>query len=343
MNAAEQQAFAAWWVEHLGPLPEPLRWEVLAGGQSNPTYRVSAGGQHWVLRSQPPGELLATAHAVDREYRVMQALAGSEVPVPRVRALCTDRSVIGRAFYVMDHIDGRVFMDPSLPGMTPAQRGEIYAELQRVAAAIHRVDPAAVGLQDFGRPANYRARQLQRWSQQYQASRTEDLPAMDQLIDWLQRHAPEADASGLVHGDLRLDNMIFHPREARVLAVIDWELSTLGDPEVDFAYHCLAWRLTSQEFRGMREHDLASLGIPSEAQHLQAWCRLTGREPPPHWGYLLAFNMFRLAAILQGIRHRALLGNASAADAQSTGERARWLAEAGWRLAKSLDAAELAR
>ena len=336
MNAAEQQALSAWWTQHMGPLQAPLQFMPLTGGQSNPTYRVSSGGQQWVLRSQPGGALLASAHAVDREYRVMQALADTDVPVPRMRALCTDASVIGRSFYVMDFIDGRVFMDPSLPSMSVPERAAIYAELQRVAAAIHSVQPETVGLQGFGRPENYRARQLQRWASQYRATQTEEIAAMDRLIDWLQDKAPSSVSTGLVHGDLRLDNMIFHPTQPRVLAVIDWELATLGDPEVDFAYHCMAWRLTSQEFRGMREHDLTALGIPSEHAHLQAWCRLTGRTPPSHWDYLMAFNMFRLAAILQGIRFRALQGNASSADAQSTGARARLLADAGWRLVQAL-------
>lgn len=336
MSPVEQQALTAWWSREIGPLSAPLQFEALAGGQSNPTYRVRSGEQCWVLRSQPAGALLASAHAVDREYRVMQALAGTDVPVPRMHALCMDRSVIGRAFYVMSFVEGRVFMDPSLPGMTPEERAAIYAELQRVAAAIHSVDPVAVGLEGYGRPDNYRARQLQRWTAQYRATQTEPIASMDLLIDWLERHAPAAASTGLVHGDLRLDNMLFHPTEPRVLAVIDWELSTLGDPEVDFAYHCLAWRLSSQEFRGMREHDLASLCIPSEQDHLQAWCRLTGRMPPPHWSYLMAFNMFRLAAILQGIRFRAEQGNAASTDAHGTGARARLLADAGWRLAKSL-------
>lgn len=336
MSPVEQQALTAWWTREIGPLSEPLQFEVLAGGQSNPTYCVSSGGQRWVLRSQPTGALLASAHAVDREYKVMQALAHTDVPVPQMVALCMDRSVIGRAFYVMSFVEGRVFMDPSLPGMRPEERAAIYAELQRVAAAIHRVDPAAVGLASYGRAENYRARQLQRWTTQYRATQTEPIDAMDRLIDWLERHAPAAASTGLVHGDLRLDNMLFHPTEPRVLAVIDWELSTLGDPEVDFAYHCMAWRLTAQEFRGMREHDLVLLGIPSEQEHLQAWCRLTGREPPPHWHYLMAFNMFRLAAILQGIRFRAEQGNAASADAQSTGARARLLADAGWRLAQAM-------
>lgn len=338
MSPREQEAIAQWWVGAVGPFNDELCFTTLSGGQSNPTYRVSSGEKHWVLRSQPPGVLLASAHAVDREYRVMRALANTDVPVPNMVALCTDPTVIGRAFYVMSFVEGRVFMDPCLPSMQVEERTAIYAELQRVAAAIHTVDPQGVGLQDFGRAENYRTRQLQRWTTQYRATQTETIESMDRLIDWLHAHAPTSSSTGLVHGDLRLDNMLFHPTEPRVLAVIDWELSTLGDPEVDFAYHCMAWRLTLDEFRGMREHDLQRLGIPSEREHLQAWCRLTGREPPAHWEYLIAFNMFRLAAILQGIRFRAEGGNAASADAHSVGKRARVLADAGWRLAASLPA-----
>ena len=336
MNPTEQRSLADWWVRHIGPLDAPLQFEPLSGGQSNPTYRVTSGAQRWVLRCQPPGPLLPSAHAVDREYRVMHALADTDVPVPRMRALCVDPDVIGRSFYVMDFVEGRVFMDPSLPGMPPTERHAIYSELQRVAAAIHSVRPEAVGLESYGRPENYRARQLQRWVTQYRASETERLESMECLIDWLQANAPTAATTGLVHGDFRIDNLIFHPSEPRALAVIDWELSTLGDPEVDFAYHCMTWRLTPSEFRGLLGHDLAALGIPSEQEHLAAWCRLTGRTPPPHWNYLLAFNMFRLAAILQGIRARAAQGNAAAADAEATGARARALADAGWRLVQSL-------
>jgi aminoglycoside phosphotransferase (APT) family kinase protein len=338
VNAAEQAAIAKWWHQHIGPLSQALVFEPLSGGQSNPTYRLSSGAQQWVLRSQPPGPLLPSAHAVDREYRVMHALSQTDVPVPQMLALCTDVGVMGRQFYVMSHVQGRVLVDPSLPGMGVAERGAIYQEMQRVAAAIHRVDPVAVGLAGFGRPDHYRARQLQRWSSQYRATQTEAIASMDLLMAWLETHAPSSSSTGLVHGDLRLDNVIFHPTQARVLAVIDWELSTLGDPEVDFAYHCMAWRLTWDEFRGMREHDLPALGIPSEAEHLHAWCRLSGRTVPkgPDWEYLMALNMFRLAAILQGIRHRALQGNAASADAVATGARARLLADAGWRVVQAL-------
>lgn len=332
MNALEIQRLASWLRCHVQDFKGDLRAEPFAGGQSNPTYRLYAGPNQWVLRRKPIGTLLASAHAVDREFRVMQALAGTDVPVPRVHALCMDESVIGSSFYVMDYLDGRVFIDPSLPGMTPAERAAIYTELQRVAAAIHSVDVQRIGLADFGRPQNYLSRQIERWIRQYRASETEHIEAMERLIAWLSSQQPEEGAGGLIHGDFRIDNVIFHPTEPRALAVIDWELSTLGSPEADFAYHCMAWRVRPEEFRGLKGHDLASLGIPDEAGHLAAWCRLTGRASPANWEFLLAFNMFRMAAILQGILARARQGNAAAADAEQTGQRARRMAEAGLRV-----------
>lgn len=337
MSALDTSRLAPWLREHVAPFEGELLAQALAGGQSNPTYRLHAGPHRWVLRRKPPGNLLASAHAVDREYRVMKALAGTEVPVPRMHALCMDDSVIGSAFYVMDFVEGRVFADPALPGMTPEQRGAIYAELQRVAAAIHGVDVQAVGLADYGRPQGYVARQLERWVRQYRASETEPLAAMEKLITWLQGQPPREGATGLVHGDFRIDNLIFHPTEPRALAVIDWELSTLGDPEADFAYHCMAWRVTPDEFRGLRGHDLAALGIPDEESYLAQWCRLTGRRRPPQWEFLLAYNMFRMAAILQGILARSRQGNAAAADAEATGLRARRMAQAGWRLVQAME------
>lgn len=337
MSPQELDRLASWLREHAGDFRGAPRLMPLAGGQSNPTYRVEAGEHRWVLRRKPPGVLLASAHAVEREYRVLAALHGSEVPVPKVHALCEDAAVIGSPFYVMDFLDGRMFADPSLPGLTRDERAAIYDELNRVIAAIHAIDPAAAGLADYGRPQNYLGRQLERWTRQYRASETERIEAMERLIDWLPAHRPAEEAApALVHGDYRLDNLIFHPTEPRALAVIDWELSTLGDAAVDFAYHGMAWRLSPDEFRGLRGHDLAALGIPGEAEYLARYAaRRGGIAPSPaQWQYLLAFNMFRMAAILQGILARARQGNAAAADAEATGQRARRLAEAGWRLVK---------
>ena len=301
------------------------------GGQSNPTYLLASGEQRHVLRRKPPGALLPSAHAVDREYRVMHALAGSAVPVPRAHLLCEDTSVIGPAFYLMEYVEGRTFWDPALPGMENAERAAIYDEMNRVIAALHSVDAAAVGLADYGRPGAYLKRQIDRWTKQYRASATEHIEAMEQLIAWLPAHIPESDETSLVHGDFRIDNLIFHPTEPRILAVLDWELSTLGHPLADFAYHCMSWRVAPDEFRGMKGHDLAALGSPGETEYVQAYCRRTGRADIAQWDYYLAFNMFRMAAILQGILSRALQGSAASADALETGRRARPMAEAGWR------------
>ena len=339
MNAAEQQRLADWLRTNVADFRGELRLQPLAGGQSNPTYRVEAGEHRWVLRRKPPGVLLASAHAVDREYRVMAALAATDVPVPRVHALCEDDAVIGSTFVVMDFAEGRVFVDPSLPGMAPAERAPIYAAMARTLAAIHRVDVAAVGLSGHGKPQHYLSRQIERWTRQYRASQTDRIEAMERLIDWLPARLPaglDDEPGTLVHGDFRLDNLIFHPTEPRVLAVIDWELSTLGHPLADLAYHLMAWRVTPDEFRGLKGHDLAALGIPDEAAHLATYRDAGGRDSGPHWGYVMAFNMFRMAAILQGILARSLQGNAAAADARATGERARRMAEAGWRQAQAL-------
>jgi aminoglycoside phosphotransferase (APT) family kinase protein len=308
-----------------------------SGGQSNPTYMLSAGGQRYVLRKKPAGELLPSAHAVEREYRVITALQGTGVPVARTYCLCEDSNVIGTPFYIMEYVDGRILWDPTLPGMSREERAAIYDDMNRVVAALHGVDHAAVGLADFGRPGNYFERQIARWSRQYRASETERIEAMDSLIDWLPANIPAGEETAIVHGDLRLDNLIFHPREPRILAILDWELSTLGHPLADFAYHALTWRLTADEFRGMHGVDLEALGIPSEQQYLRDYCRRTGRESihPDHWNFYLAYSMFRLAAILQGIMRRALDGTAASAQAFETGKKARRIAEAGWRQAQA--------
>ena len=312
---------------------EPVQISVLAGGQSNPTYRVQAGGRDLVLRKQPPGHLVAGAHAIDREYRVMQALANSNVPVPAMRAYCDDASLLGTPFYLMDFLPGRVLMDPALPCMAPAERSALYAEMNRVIAALHQVDIAAVGLADFGRHGGYVARQVKRWGQQTLQLTVPINDAMRSLIDWLPQHLPHNDETTLVHGDYRLDNLVWHASESRVIGVLDWELSTLGDPLADLAYHGMAWRVPPDLWRGMGGLDLVALGIPDEASYLQQYELRTGRSAGALWEYYLAFNLFRMAAILYGIAQRAADGTAAAADAEATGAKAGPLAELGWQCA----------
>jgi aminoglycoside phosphotransferase (APT) family kinase protein len=311
----------------------PIQVEQFKGGQSNPTFRLTAGGKRYVLRRKPPGKLLPSAHAVDREYRVMTALAGSDVPVPRTYLLCEDDAVIGSAFFVMDFVEGRVFWNGLLPDLASGERAAVYDEMNRVISALHEVDYAAIGLGDYGKPGNYFARQISRWSKQYQASETEKIEAMDRLIEWLPANIPPEEETTIVHGDFRIDNMIFHPAEPRVLAVLDWELSTLGHPLADFSYHCMSWHVPPGIFRGLAGHDLAALGIPPEPEYVARYCRRTGRDPidPDHWDFYIAYNMFRGAAIVQGVMKRALDGNAANQHAIQVGKTARPTAEAGWR------------
>ena len=332
-------ALAAYLREHVAEFDGYIAVEQFQGGQSNPTYRITAGERRYVLRRKPPGTLLPSAHAVDREFRVMSALAGTGVPVARTHALCEDATVLGTPFFLMEYVEGRILWDPTLPGMTPAQRVAHYDELNRVIAALHSVDYAAVGLRDFGKPGNYIERQVARWSKQYQAAAAERIPAMDRLIAWLPEHVPPGDETSIVHGDYRIDNVIFHPVEPRVLAVLDWELSTLGHPLSDFAYQVMAWRLTPHQFRGLKGCDFAALGIPTEAEYVAAYCRRTGRDAIPNWEVYLIFNMFRIAAILHGVLARALQGNAASGNAVETGGRAQLVADIAWEMAQRLDAA----
>ncbi|MEO8346509.1 MAG: phosphotransferase [Betaproteobacteria bacterium] len=333
----DEPALARWLRANVDDTIKDLLVEQYQGGQSNPTYRVSAGDRRYVLRRKPPGKLLPSAHAVDREYRVMAALAGSDVPVATVHALCEDETVIGAAFYVMEYIEGRILWDPTLPGMTPASRAAHYDELNRVIAALHQVDYNAVGLSDYGRPGRYIERQVARWSRQYQTGSADRIPAMDHLIEWLPTRIPPGDETSVVHGDYRLDNVIFHPTEPRILAVLDWELSTLGHPLSDFAYQVMAWRLAPEEFRGLKGADLAALGIPGEHEYVAAYCRRTGRTGIPNWEFYLIFNMFRISAILHGVLSRALQGNAASDDAIATGSRARPVADVAWDMAQKQD------
>ena len=329
-------ALAAYLRAHVESFDGEVTIEQFQGGQSNPTYKVTAGKRCYVLRRKPPGHLLPSAHAVEREFRILSALAGSDVPVPRMYALCEDSSVIGTAFFLMEYVEGRILWDPTLPGMTREDRAAHYAELNRVIAALHRFDYAAAGLSDFGRPGNYIERQIARWSKQYQTAGAERVPAMERLIEWLPHHIPPGDETCVVHGDYRIDNVIFHPAEPRVLAVLDWELSTLGHPLSDFAYQVMAWRLGPSEFRGLRGSDLEALGIPSEQEYVAAYCRRTGRDAIASWDVYLIFNMFRIAAILHGVLARALQGNAASRNAVETGSRARLVADVAWEMAQRI-------
>ena len=345
---AEQHAFdvaalTAYLERALPDFRGPVSVEQFKGGQSNPTYKLITPACSYVMRAKPGpvARLLPSAHAIEREYAVMQGLHGTDVPVARMHLLCDDESVIGRAFYIMEFVEGRVLWDQSLPGMGNAERAAIYDEMNRVIAALHSVDFAARGLAAYGRPGNYFERQIGRWTKQYQASITEPIEAMDRLIEWLPAHIPASARDetqvAIVHGDYRLDNLIFHPAEPRVLAVLDWELSTLGHPLADFSYHCMSWHIPPGMFRGIQGLDLPSLGIPSEQDYIARYCERTGFATPAQlqtdWSFYLAYNMFRLAAILQGIAKRVEAGTASSAQAVKSGAGARPLAEMAWRFA----------
>ncbi len=342
-HAFDAERLQAHLAQHLEGFAGPLSVEQFKGGQSNPTFKLVTPSATYVMRCKPGpvAKLLPSAHAIEREFTVMRALAGSGVPVPAMRLLCEDESIIGRAFYVMEFVAGRVLWDQSLPGMSPAGRAAIYDEMNRVIAALHSVDVRSAGLANYGKPGNYFERQISRWSKQYVASITEPIEAMDRLIEWLPAHIPASarDESqvSVVHGDFRLDNLVFHPNEPRVLAVLDWELSTLGHPLADFSYHCMSWHIPPGAFRGIGGLDLAALGIPDEKSYVRRYCERTGRADPDavmaDWNFYLAYNLFRLAGILQGIAKRVVDGTASSAQASSAGAGARPLAEMGWRIA----------
>jgi len=314
----------------------PLRVKKFAGGQSNPTYKLESDERAFVLRKKPSGTLLPTAHMIEREYRVFTALAKSAVPVPKVCLYCADSSVIGSEFFVMEYVAGRIFWDPSLPGLSPVERADIYREMARVLACLHRVDFVALGLSDYGKSGNYFARQIKRWSQQYQAARTEALPAMDELMRWLPNNIPADDVTALVHGDFRLDNMIFHPNQPRILAVLDWELSTLGHPLADLAYNCIPYHLDApgREPLAILAAQSGS-GIPTEAEYVAEYLRASGRTQNVDLRFALAFSLFRSASIIQGVYKRGLEGNASSgAEAVSYRERAARAADAAWSLVR---------
>jgi aminoglycoside phosphotransferase (APT) family kinase protein len=339
----DEAALSHWLRQNMPGFAGPLQVEMFKGGQSNPTYKLITPSAQYVMRAKPGpvAKLLPSAHAIEREFRVMQALHGTEVPVARMHVLCEDESVIGRAFYVMEFVQGRVLWDQELPGMSPADRRALYLELNRVLAALHSVHYLERGLETYGKPGNYFERQIGRWSKQYQASITQSIPEMDKLIDWLPTHMPDsarAPLTSIVHGDYRLDNVIFHPTEPRILAVLDWELSTLGHPLADFSYNCMAWHIPPGTFRGIGGLDLQALGIPSEDEYIRLYCERTGLATPDalaqDWNFYLAYNMFRIAAILQGIAKRVESGTASSDEAVAAGARARPMAEIAWQYAQ---------
>ena len=343
-HAFDIEAMTAWLRQHVQGFEGPLQVEMFKGGQSNPTYKLVIPGKSYVMRAKPGpvAKLLPSAHAIEREYRVMTGLAGTDVPVPHMYALCEDESIMGRAFYIMEFMEGRVLWDQSLPGMTPEQRAEIYDEMNRVIAALHSVKFADQGLADYGKSGNYFERQIGRWSKQYVASITQPIPEMDQLMAWLPANMPASarDESrvSIVHGDYRLDNLMFHPTEPRVIAVLDWELSTLGHPLADFSYHCMSWHIPAELGRGIAGLDIAALGIPAEADYIRRYCERTGLQDIAtlhrDWNFYLAYNMFRIAAILQGIAKRVEAGTASSAQAKASGDTARPMAELAWSFAQ---------
>ncbi|MBP6299990.1 MAG: phosphotransferase family protein [Arenimonas sp.] len=324
-------ALALYLQQHIDGFKGPLTSTKFKGGQSNPTYLLEAASGRYVLRRKPPGKLLASAHAVDREFRVLQALHGSNVPVAKPYHLCSDESIIGSMFYVMEYIDGKVFWDPSLPDCTTAQRAEIFDALIKTLAAIHSVSVEDSGLNDYGKPGNYFERQITRWSKQYRDSETQSIAAMDALIEQLPMRCPEDDGCvSLVHGDFRIDNLMFDSQGQHVLAVVDWELSTLGHPLADLGYFCMALRLPrNPALPGLAGLNRGELGIPDEQQILQRYAELTGRAIPSDWSFVLAFSFFRLAAIAQGVAKRAAQGNASSEQAMQAGRMVELLATMG--------------
>jgi aminoglycoside phosphotransferase (APT) family kinase protein len=326
----DEAALARYLADHLDGFAGPLTVRQFEGGQSNPTYHLHTPARDYVLRKKPPGQLLPSAHQVDREYRVMTALRGSGVPVPPTCVMCTDDTIVGTPFFVMACVEGRVFRQPHLPGVPAADRRAMYDDMVDVLARLHGVDVAAVGLGDYGKPGNYYARQIARWGRQYEAAKTGEIEAMNRLMAWLPGHIPAGDETTIAHGDYRVENLIFHPTEPRIVAVVDWELSTLGHPLADLAYNCLTFHLPPEALGRVAAAPADWEGIPDEASYVDAYCRRTGRAGIPGWNFYLAFSMFRLTSILQGVYARGLQGNAASTYALQRGAAAKQIAELGW-------------
>jgi len=339
LDAARLEAYLA---QHVAGFAGPLTVKQFKGGQSNPTYMLETPARRYVLRRKPPGKLLPSAHAVDREYRVISALHAQGFPVAQPLVFCADESVAGTPFYVMSFVDGRVFWEPQMPDSNPAERSAVYDAMNDTIARLHAFDPAGIGLGDFGRGENYVARQVERWSKQYRASETEKIDAMERLIEWLPQHIPPSGPPRLVHGDFRLDNLIVAAAEPKILAVLDWELSTLGDPLADFTYHLMAWHMPHSESAAgtasLVGHDLRALGIPSMADYVEAYVARTGLDPRPALPVYLAYNFFRIAAILQGIIGRVRDGTATSEFAPAKAEMIRPLTDKAWEFARQAGA-----
>ncbi len=328
----DQAALARYIQDHVEPFAGEPVVQQFEGGQSNPTFHLTAGDREYVLRKKPPGKLLPSAHAVEREYRVTKALENTNVPVYRNLALCQDESVIGTPFVVMEYIRGRVFRNVELPDSNPEERAALYDQMNDILAKLHSVDPAAVGLDGFGKPGNYYARQISRWSRQYVAAKTDEIPEVESLMEWLPANIPAGDEAGIVHGDYRLENMIIHPTEPRVLAVLDWELSTLGHPLGDLAYNSMPFYSDGGRGGGLLNNNPAETGIPSVDDYVAAYCRRTDRELIEHWNFYMAFSLFRSTSIAQGVYKRGLDGNAASQHALTLGKGIRKLAERAWGL-----------
>lgn len=334
----DEAALAGYMTAHVEGFEGPLSVQKFKGGQSNPTYLLTTPSKKYVLRRKPPGKLLPSAHAVEREYRVMTALGGQSFPVPRTYALCEDPELIGTAFFIMDFVEGRIFWDASLPDAKKEERAPLFNALTDTLADLHKVDYEAIGLGDYGKPGNYFERQIGRWSKQYQAAETEKIEEMNALMEWLPRAIPDDDAVSIVHGDFRFDNAIMHPTEPKTLAVLDWELSTLGHPLADFTYFLMVWHFPPSVRGGLMGVDLEALGVPSMQDAVERYSERTGRDGVPDLEFCLAYNMFRLCSIAQGVYARALQGNASSPQAMEMGKQVRPLAMLAWRYAKQAGA-----
>jgi aminoglycoside phosphotransferase (APT) family kinase protein len=334
----DEKKLCEYLLQHVEGFAPPLSVRQFRGGQSNPTYELTTRDRKFVLRRKPPGTLLPSAHAIDREYRVIAALYPTGFPVPKPHVLCEDESIIGTSFYVMDRVEGRIFWGPILPGLSHDERSAIYDAMNATIARLHMLDAEKLGLSNFGRPGNYIARQVARWTKQYRASETEWIEAMDRLIAWLPEHLPPETRTSIVHGDFRLDNLILHPERPEILAVLDWELSTIGDPLADFTYHLMQWQMppgiATNGAGSLMDVDLAALGIPQIDDYVAMYCRRTGRTTLPNLDTYAAYNFFRLASILQGIVGRVRAGTAANEEAAQNARFVRPLADRGWHFAQ---------